>query len=439
MSYRSAPPRPLLLVALFVVTSLVLGLVGATAQADDKARKRQVDRKISQLRGDLENTSRRLENSIKALRRAENKLTRAQSHVAKVRGRLAAAQARDAALAGKLRLAVAEVDRAEKQIARTETKIRRTQRLIGRIARSSYQQGSYAELAVVLNSQTPDDFATRLVLMQNAMRSEGTVLTNLADDKADLAAQRATLDAKRALIAQMKREQERLVKTIQGLERAAVAAQREVESFVSARESAVAAVQRERDSERTRLAAAQAQSRALARSIAAAAARAAARARLTSRPSARRSGGGGGGGMAWPASGPISGYVGPRTNPVTGNASCHSGIDIAPGYGAPIYAAATGVVVATTYTSWDGNTTIIAHGGGMTTWYAHQDSFRVRVGQRVQRGQVIGRVGSSGFATGPHLHFNIAIGETAYDPMGWYGGSMRTVSSLCPNGPSPVL
>jgi murein DD-endopeptidase MepM/ murein hydrolase activator NlpD len=124
---------------------------------------------------------------------------------------------------------------------------------------------------------------------------------------------------------------------------------------------------------------------------------------------------------------------------VTGSPSCHSGIDIAPGYGAPIYAAASGVVIATTYTSWDGNTTIIAHGGGMTTWYAHQDRFGVHVGQHVRRGQVIGRVGSSGFATGPHLHFNVAIGDVAYDPMGWYGGPRRTVASLCPNGPYPVL
>jgi murein DD-endopeptidase MepM/ murein hydrolase activator NlpD len=434
MSPRPATPRLLLIVA-FLSSSLVLGLLGATAQADDKARKHRVDRKIAKIRGDLESTSRQLENAIGSLNRAESKLKGAQAHVAKVRGRLAAAQARDAMLAGKLRLAVAEVDRAEKQIAKTEHKIEGTQRIIGRIARSSYQEGGYAELAVVLNSQSPDDFATRLVLVQNAMRSEGTVLTDLADDKADLAAQRATLDAQRALIASMKHEQERLVATIQGLESAAVAAQRDVESLVSARESAVATVQRERDAERTRLAGAQAQSRALAHSIAAAAARAASRARLGSRPTVHS----GSSGMAWPANGRISTYAGYRTNPVTGNPSCHSGIDIAPGYGAPIYSAAAGVVVATTYTSWDGNTTIIAHGGGMTTWYAHQDSFGVHNGQHVRRGQLIGRVGSSGFATGPHLHFNIAIGETAYDPMGWYGGSMRTVSSLCPNGPSPVL
>lgn len=432
MRCRPLPPR-LLLTVLLVAASLVLGVL-ATAQADDKARKRTVDKRISALRNDLENTSQRVEAAIRDLNRAESRLPTAQARVARVRGRLAAAQARDAMLAGKLRVAVAEVRRAQARIAKTQAAMDATHVLIGRIARSSYQEGSYAELAVVLNSESPDDFATRLVLVQDAMRSQGNVLGNLAANRADLAAARATLDAKRRQLAQMKREQERLVAAIAGLEQQAVQAQRAVESLIAERASAVAAVKREREAEAKRLAAAQAQSQALARSIAAAAARASSRARLGAEP-----GGGGGGGLAWPANGRISTYAGYRINPVTGSPSCHSGIDIAPGYGAPIFAAADGVVVATTYTSWDGNTTIIAHGGGMTTWYAHQDSFGVHVGQRVGRGEVIGRVGSSGFATGPHLHFNVVLGDTAYDPMGWYGGPRRTVASLCPNGPAPVL
>jgi murein DD-endopeptidase MepM/ murein hydrolase activator NlpD len=431
MRHRPSSPRLVLTTAL-VLGSLVLGVL-TTAQADDKDRKRSVDKKIAQLKGDLEDTSQKLQAAIHALNGAEAKLATAQGKVARVRGRLAAAQTRDRMLAGKLALAQAEVDRAQKQIAATEARIDKTRDVIGSIARSSYQQGSLAEFAVVLNAESPDDFATRVVLVQNAMRSEGAALTGLADDKADLAAQRATLDAKRAQIAEVKRQQEELVATIQGLEQDALDAQAEVQSLVSDRAAAVQTVEAERAAERDRLAAAQAQSRALAKSIEAAAARAAAKARLSGRPS------GGSGGLAWPANGRISTYAGYRTNPVTGSPSCHSGIDIAPGYGAPIFAAAAGVVVATTFTSWDGNTTIIAHGGGMTTWYAHQDSFGVHVGQHVGRGEVIGHVGATGFATGPHLHFNVVIGQTAYDPMAWFGGPMRTVASLCPNGPSPVL
>jgi murein DD-endopeptidase MepM/ murein hydrolase activator NlpD len=76
----------------------------------------------------------------------------------------------------------------------------------------------------------------------------------------------------------------------------------------------------------------------------------------------------------------------------------------------------------------------------MATWYAHLSAFEVSSGQRVSRGQLVGRAGATGFATGPHLHFNVAINGVAYDPMGWFGGSMRTVASLChPPYPDPTL
>src|SRR5699024_356870 len=101
-----------------VVASLVLGVLGA-AQADQKSRKRKVDRRVAQLRGDLEDTSQRVEAAIRALHRAESRLPAAQARVASVRGRLAAAQARDAMLADRLQVAEAKLARAEKRIART--------------------------------------------------------------------------------------------------------------------------------------------------------------------------------------------------------------------------------------------------------------------------------------------------------------------------------
>lgn len=423
MRFRSA------LTAVLVIFALCTGVLGPASASDDRRQKKAVDATIERLKGDLGETSRQLADAYISLKRAEAQLPGAQAAVAKVRGQLAAAQARDRMLAEQLRVAQAEVDRAQRQIAETQAKIAATQATLGRIASASYREGNYAQLAVVLQSDSPDDFATRLVLVQNAMRSQGAVLGNLAEDRANLAAQKATLDARKAQLAQMKHEQEQLVARIKGLEQRAVAAQKRVEALIAARAGALAAVQREKVAEQRRLAVAQAQSRALARAIAIAAARAAQRAHL-SRPS---------GALYFPANGPISTPAGHRTNPVTGNPSCHAGIDIAAGRGAPIYAAADGVVVATQYTDWDGNTTIIAHGGGLTTWYAHQDSFGVSVGQHVSRGQVIGQVGSSGFATGPHLHFNVVVNDTAWDPMGWFGGAMRTVASLCPNGPGVVL
>ncbi len=152
-------------------------------------------------------------------------------------GQLVAEQAKDRLLGEQLEVAKAEVARAQGQIDDTLEGIEASQKLIGRIARSTYQDGGMGELAVVLQSQSPDEFASRLVLVQNAMRSEGNVLSGLAEARADLAAQRATLVAKRKLVAGMKRQQEALVEKIAGLEAQAIDAQQAVESLIAERES----------------------------------------------------------------------------------------------------------------------------------------------------------------------------------------------------------
>ena len=161
-------------------------------------------------------------------------------------GRLVAEQTHDRMLGEQLEVAKAEVARAQSEIDDTLKSILKSHKLIGRIARSSYQNGGMGELAVVLQSQSPDEFATRLVLVQNAMRSEGNVLSGLAEARADLAAQRATLVAKRKQVAGMKREQEALVEKIAGLEAEAIEAREAVESLIAAREDAVAAIAREK-------------------------------------------------------------------------------------------------------------------------------------------------------------------------------------------------
>lgn len=100
-----------------------------------------------------------------------------------------------------------------------------------------------------------------------------------------------------------------------------------------------------------------------------------------------------------------------RINPINGVRELHPAIDIAgTGYGSPIYAVTNGVVSQSNYKSIDGNNVCINHNNGYYTCYAHMSKRNVVVGQTVERGQIIGYVGSSGWATGPHLHFEIWVG-----------------------------
>lgn len=124
--------------------------------------------------------------------------------------------------------------------------------------------------------------------------------------------------------------------------------------------------------------------------------------------------------MLWPSNGPKTSDYGWRTHPIFGTRRFHAGIDIGAGYGAAIYAARDGVVHTSGVMSGYGNTVVIDHGGGTATLYAHQSSLSVSAGQSVSRGDVIGYVGSTGYSTGPHLHFEVRVNGSPTDPMAYF-------------------
>lgn len=119
----------------------------------------------------------------------------------------------------------------------------------------------------------------------------------------------------------------------------------------------------------------------------------------------------------WPVRGPITSPFGMRVDPVTGRYALHSGIDIGVGYGTPIQAAADGVVLFAGWYGGYGNAIILDHGSGLSTLYAHCSAMYVSVNQPIQRGQVIGAVGATGYATGPHLHFEIRVNGVPVNPL----------------------
>ena len=126
-----------------------------------------------------------------------------------------------------------------------------------------------------------------------------------------------------------------------------------------------------------------------------------------------------GGELAWPVPGytRITSKYGMRTHPITGVYKLHTGVDIGAPMGANFIAANDGIVTKASYNGAYGNMVIIDHGGGVSTLYAHGSEILVEVGQTVKRGDPVLKVGSTGYSTGAHAHFEVRLNGVVTDPM----------------------
>ncbi len=126
-------------------------------------------------------------------------------------------------------------------------------------------------------------------------------------------------------------------------------------------------------------------------------------------------------GFVRPVPGAISSGFGMRIHPISGDRRMHNGVDMNGALGDPIRSARAGRVIFAGVKGGYGNAVMIDHGGGMVTLYAHQSTMAVSNGEKVQAGQVIGYVGSTGQSTGPHLHFEVRINGGPVNPAKYLG------------------
>jgi murein DD-endopeptidase MepM/ murein hydrolase activator NlpD len=127
----------------------------------------------------------------------------------------------------------------------------------------------------------------------------------------------------------------------------------------------------------------------------------------------------GNGRLSYPVYGPVSSEFGWRVHPISGTERLHAGIDFAVDYGTPIFAAGGGTVIFSGWYGGYGYAVILDHGGGITTLYAHADELLVSEGIWVNAGTIIAKVGSTGYSTGPHLHFEVRENGEPVDPRGY--------------------
>ena len=380
------------LVFLFSI-SLIFGSTLPT-----QALPQSIDDDVNAAQQELESASALVREVAAELAEIKKQLPIAEAKLKKAREELAAAKEKD-------RLAAEKLAELENQLQITKKNYDETRSYVGDVARSLYQEGPLATLNILLGSTDPNDFNQKLMDMQTYIGNQNEKLAQLETIKAQLETEQAAVAAKKIILEQQKAE-------------ALVAAQKakdaeaEVLRLIAKQKAALAKAESEKEATRKRyeqLRAEQIRLQQLAR---------------------LRAGLGGtmAGELYWPVPGArFSQGVGPRRHPVFGYRSCHTGIDLAAGTGIPIAAAATGIVTAVTTLRAYGRVVVIAHNGGLSTMYAHMSRFNVNVGQGVAVGDTIGFVGSSGWSTGPHLHFEVHVNGTPYNPLGWFGSAKNPV------------
>ena len=383
---------------------------------------------------DLEESSAQVRAAGLAVATVQAKLATAEQQAAASRGRLAAATVvadaarRTAAAAERERAAAArDLEIADRAVERSRTEI-------DRLARSAYRHGRLAEVRTVMDASSPRDLVRRAGLLRAVMRSRSATVDQVSSARLDVAASAADL---RARAREADAAQQRVVAAEQRARQMAdlaAAAAAEVSQLLRDERAQLRAAEGLREQDRRDYVAAQAESAALAARIRAAARRAAAEREAARRraaaaaaaPQSSREGPASrsrpprSGQMLWPAQGPMTSGYGYRTHPIYGDRRLHAGIDIGAGSGSTIIAATAGTVLAAYYSDSYGNLTVIDHGsiGGapITTAYAHQSQIMVSEGQDVAAGQTIGRVGTTGNSTGPHLHFEVRRDGEPVDP-----------------------
>ena len=275
-------------------------------------------------------------------------------------------------------------------MAQLTKKLEAQHKILERRLRDIYKNGQVSYLDVLLGAKDFGDFVTRMDLVKKILAYDTTLIQGTKADREKLAKAKAQLEVDRVKIVGLRK--------LAAEKRTQVAARRQerqgvLNAATYERETAERAYRELIDTSK--------QIEQMIRRI----------------QSGEKNIGGSTGTLIWPAEGPVTSPFGWRTHPIFGTQRLHTGIDIGADYGDTVSAADGGVVIHSDWMGGYGNAVIIDHGNGISTLYAHNSQLLVSEGQTVGKGQTISRVGSTGYSTGPHLHFEVRQSGTPVNPL----------------------
>jgi murein DD-endopeptidase MepM/ murein hydrolase activator NlpD len=402
-----------ILAGVLTVICAVAGAVaiGPPAGADPSDDAKRADRAVDRAAAVLEDATTRAQLAATQLAAAMSALPAAQERVAETRGQVASALA--AANTARRRADAAEAAYAvvEARFAVAQARVEQARSKVDLVVSATYKGSTFAAINIIAEATGPRDAMDRLGYVGQLMESQQAEVdaftrarreARTEQDRAGVA-QRAADEAERAAVDSLG--------AAKAAQDAAEQARRTVLLLAANRRAALAVARSERGAVLARYREAKEEEARIVASLR----------RWEERKGGTATSFTGGSKLMMPVHGWKSSDFGMRLNPVYGVWKLHAGVDIAAGHGSPIRAAADGRVVYAGWSGGYGNYTCISHGRyqgqGLSTCYGHQSEILVGADEQVRRGELIGRVGTTGASTGNHLHFEVRVSGSPHDPL----------------------
>jgi murein DD-endopeptidase MepM/ murein hydrolase activator NlpD len=376
-----------------IVVGILIGVILifsqlAPGQASDLQKKKdelsKVNRQIEEQKKQINENQKKQKDVLQELDDIDRDISQASQDLERIDGELSALQK--------------SIEQNEKELRQREEKLQERTEIFNQRLRDMYMEGNLSFLGVLLESTSMSDFLTRFDLMKYIADQDSKLVGELSAERDRVAREKRQLEAKKEEAVVLKRTttakktylaargQDRKT-TLSSLQSDKAASERAVQEMEAASRQITQIIQQYQSSGSSN----------------------------SSSQSPRK----GTGRFIKPANGGVTSGYGMRWHPISGQYKMHTGIDFGASYGSPIWAADGGMVIYAGWMSGYGNTVVIDHGGGVSTLYGHMSSIAVGNGAGVNQGQVVGKVGSTGNSTGPHLHFEVRINGNHTNPVNY--------------------
>jgi murein DD-endopeptidase MepM/ murein hydrolase activator NlpD len=393
-------PRSLLISVL--LTAAVLAFGGAAAGAARGETAAELQKKLQDARSRIDVATRHKESLTEQISSLDGRLAAIEKKLEGLAPQIAAVEEKLSVTQEKLALLRKELRLKQLELQKAQARLKLEQENFARRAVLSYKSDDLDYLDVLLASSDFEDLISRADTIHELLGGDNALVGDLQNTRDEVDAEKDAIAAREDAVADAARVLQEKSDQLAALKAAQAASQAAALAVRQQKQGALKGVNQdlaELEKQENQL---------LAESQA-----------ITGVVGGGGSTGTGSGSLSWPVSGPVTSPFGWRIHPILGYKKFHTGIDIGVGYGVPIHSAAAGTVIYATWMGGYGNVIIVDHGNGLSTLYAHQSSLAVGSGARVARGQTIGYVGSTGFSTGPHLHFEVRVNGNPVDPMGY--------------------